>query len=166
MCCYGYSHNDYNTCVFLWKASFKNARSDFKTCSKGTNWREQKRPFMAPRPTKSNLGNCRLHSRWRVVVYNDVGIANIINNNLSSVVTKDRLSIQKPLQIFNSSYDDRLTHVSFKQEDVCKLRKNLKPCKALEPSNIYLRVLKESASKIAEPLYNICKESLRQCVII
>ena len=100
-----------------------------------------------------------------LVVYDDAGVANIINDYFSSVFTIEKLPIPEPVKIFNGSPSDRLTDISFTKEDVHKLLKNLKPCKAPGPDQIYPRVLTELASEIAEPLYVIFKESLGQSVI-
>ena len=99
------------------------------------------------------------------MVYDEVGVANIIYDYFSSVFTVEKLPIPEPVQIFNGSSGDRLTDICFTKEDVHKLLKTLKPCKVPEPDQIYPRVLTELASEIAEPLYVIFKESLRLSVI-
>ena len=48
-----------------------------------------------------------------LVVYDDVGVANIINDYFSSVFTIEKLPIQEPVQIFNGSPSDRLTDNTF-----------------------------------------------------
>ena len=67
------------------------------------------------------------------MVYDDVGVANIINDYFSSVFTVEKLPIPEPVQIFNGSPGDRLTDICFCKENVHKLLKNLKPCKAPGP---------------------------------
>ena len=53
-----------------------------------------------------------------LVVYDDVGVANIINDYFSSVFTIEKLPIPEPVQIFNGSPGDRLTDISFPKDDV------------------------------------------------
>ena len=69
------------------------------------------------------------------------------------------------VQNFNCSPDDGLTGISFTKEDVYKMLKSLKQCKAPGPDKIYHRVLKELESEIVEPLFVIFKKSFRQSVI-
>ena len=71
------------------------------------------------------------------MVFDDVGVANIIKDYFSSVFTIEKLPFLKPAQIFNGNPSDRLTDISFTKEDLHKLLKNLKPCKAPGQSKIY-----------------------------
>ena len=57
-------------------------------------------------------------------MYDDVGVANIIDDYFSSVFTDDKLPIPEHVLIFNGPLDDRLTDISFIQKDVRKLLKN------------------------------------------
>ena len=149
----------------LCKNLIRNAKSTFEKCLADKVKENPKAFYSYSRSklkTKETVGPI---AEGDLVVHDDVGVANIINDYFSSIFTIEKLPIPNPVQIFNGSSGDRLTDICFTKEDVHKLLKNLKPCKAPGPDKIYPRVLKELASEIAEPLYVIFKESLRQSVI-
>ena len=74
------------------------------------------------------------------MVYDNVCVANVINDYFSSVISNDKLPIAEPVQTFNGSPDNRLTDCFFTKEDVCKLLTNLKTVKAPGPDRMYSRV--------------------------
>ena len=62
---------------------------------------------------------------YDIMIFNDVGVANIINGYFCSIFTDERSPIPEPMKTFNSDQNDGLDYITFTAHDVSKLLRSL-----------------------------------------